>query len=274
MTGPYSFVFFLSTEIMVVSELDLFDAPAQTRQSVGAVDMTQTVPGTLSPSQRGSGARRVFEALRDEILDLSLLPGAPIDEIQLAARFSLSRTPIREALVRLAGEGLVTTLPNRSTVVTAIDFLNLPQFFDALTLMYRVTTRLAARDHRPEDVLGIHAAQAAFSAAVEREDGLAMIATNRDFHLAIARAGKNPYYTALFGKLLDEGRRILRFYYFSFEDRLPRQYNDEHDAIIVAIKERDVEHADALAVVHADQIVTQIRQLIATDRRDHVIFVD
>lgn len=232
--------------------------------------MAKTVRDSPKTGQRGSGARRVYEALRDEILDLSLLPGAPIDEIQLAARFSLSRTPIREALVRLAGEGLVTTLPNRSTVVTAIDFLNLPQFFDALTLMYRVTTRLAARDHRPEDVPNIHSAQAAFSQAVTRQDALAMIATNREFHLAIARAGRNPYYTALFAKLLDEGRRILRFYYYSFEDRLPRQYIEEHDSIITAVEVRDIDRADALAVIHANQIVTQIRQLIAADRRDHV----
>jgi DNA-binding GntR family transcriptional regulator len=64
----------------------------------------------------------------------------------------MSRTPIREALVRLAGEGLVTTLPNRSTVVSKINFLTLHTFFDALTLMFRVTTRLAAEYHTPQDL--------------------------------------------------------------------------------------------------------------------------
>lgn len=78
--------------------------------------------------RRGSGVKLVYDLLRDEILDLVLPPGSPIDEVQLAERFGMSRTPIREALVRLAGEGLVETLPNRSTMVANIDFLNLHRF--------------------------------------------------------------------------------------------------------------------------------------------------
>lgn len=230
--------------------------------------MGQKIPASRPAGQRGSGVRRVYQVLRDEILDLSLPPGSLIDEIQLAERFALSRTPIREALVRLVGEGLVATLPNRSTVVSPIDFMNLPQFFDALTLMYRVTARLAARDHRPQDLPQIHARQEAFTEAVRARDALAMIATNRDFHLSIAKAGRNPYYTALFARLLDEGRRILRFYYRSFDDQLPRPYVEEHQAIIAAIEAQDMDRADALSAAHADQIVTQIRQLITADRRD------
>ncbi len=57
--------------------------------------------------KRGSGVKMVYDLLRDEILDLKLAPGSPIDEVQLADRFKMSRTPIREALVRLAGEGLI-----------------------------------------------------------------------------------------------------------------------------------------------------------------------
>ena len=68
--------------------------------------------------KRGSGAQFVYSILRDEILDLTLLPGSPIDEIRLSERLSMSRTPIREALVRLASEGLVTTLPNRLSPAT------------------------------------------------------------------------------------------------------------------------------------------------------------
>ena len=94
-----------------------------------------------------------------------------------------------------------------------------------------------------------------------------MIATNRDLHAAIAEAGRNPYYISLFSRLLDEGRRILRIYYSSFDDRLPRQYVDEHDDIIAAIEARDVDAADRLISQHADQIVHQIQRMIAEDRR-------
>jgi DNA-binding GntR family transcriptional regulator len=146
--------------------------------------------------------------LRDEILDLKIAPGSPVDEVQLAERFKMSRTPIREALVRLAGEGLIETLPNRSTMVANIDFLNLHTFFDAMTLMYRVTTRLAAQNRRPEDLPRRSAASDRRTIAASRSrrsDALAMIATNAAFHAAIAEAGRNPYFTGLFRRLLDEG---------------------------------------------------------------------
>lgn len=218
--------------------------------------------------KRGEGAKFVYDVLRDEILDLVLPPGHPIDELQLSERFAMSRTPIREALVRLAGEGLVTTLPNRSTIVANIDYPNLPAFFDALTLMYRVTTRLAAEFHTPTDLQAIRARQKVFAEAVQAGDELAMIAHNRDFHAAIAEAARNPYYLSLFARLLDEGRRILRLYYYpSFEARLPHPYVVEHETIIAAIAARDIDLCDRLAKDHADQIVGQIRQMIASDRR-------
>ncbi|RYE78838.1 MAG: GntR family transcriptional regulator, partial [Hyphomicrobiales bacterium] len=179
--------------------------------------------------------------------------------------FAMSRTPIREALVRLAAEGLVTTLPNRSTIVSPIDFVGLPLYFEALTLMYRVTTRTAAIRRRPEHLTAIKAHQAGFADAVGRHDALGMITTNREFHVATAEAGGNPHFTGLFTRLLDEGRRILRLYYSSFDDRLPRQYVDEHEAIIAAIEAGDATLGEQLAAAHAAQIVTQIQGYIARD---------
>lgn len=234
----------------------------------GGKPAKRAAPG--AERKRGSGVQLVYDTLRDEIIDLTLPPGSPIDEIQLSERLAMSRTPIREALVRLAGEGLVTTLPNRSTVVSQIDFLNLPAFFDALTLMYRVTMRLAAEHHEARDLRIIRGHQAAYAEAAERRDVLAMIATNRDFHAAIAQAGRNPYYTGLFCRLLDEGRRILRLYYSSFNDRLPHRYVEEHDEMVAAIAARDVARADRIGRQHADQIVRQIQSYVARDRRQPI----
>jgi len=214
---------------------------------------------------RGHGARTVYDALRQSILDLTLEPGSPLDEITLSEQFNMSRTPIREALVRLVAEGLAKTLPNRNTVVTTIDFERLPVYFEALTLMYRVTTRAAALRHQPEQLVAIRSFEAAYAEAVKRRDALAMIQANRDFHMAIAEAGGNSYFTNLFGRLLDEGRRILRIYYRSFDDKLPRQYVDEHGAMVAAIESRDAELADRLAAAHAAQIVRQIQSYIAQD---------
>lgn len=232
--------------------------------------MADLTESSMPERKRGSGAKVVYELLRNEILELTLPPGSPIDEVQLADRFEMSRTPIREALVRLSGEGLINTLPNRSTIVSNIDFLNLNAFFDALTLMYRVTSRLAAQNHRSEDLVAIRAHQSSFSAAVVAQDALAMIAANREFHAAIAEAGRNPYYTALFKRLLDDGRRIVRLYYQSYDDRLPQEFVEEHEQIVKAIVDRDVEASDRLAKTHADQIVRQIKLFFSRDQRDQI----
>lgn len=218
--------------------------------------------------KRGGGVAHVYETLRNEIIELKLAPGSPIDETELSERFSMSRTPIREALVRLAAEGLITTLTNRTTIVSNIDFVQLGSFFDALTLMYRVTARLAAIHYTEADLTEIRVHQARFEQAVEARDVLGMISTNRDFHVAIAEAGRNKYYTDLFRRLLDDGRRILRLYYRSYDDDLPRQYVAEHEHIVGAMIARDVEESDRLAVAHADQIVRQIRSYISADSRN------
>lgn len=225
-----------------------------------------------APRVRGSGVQTVYEALRKSIVELTLEPGAGLDEVTLAERFRMSRTPVREALVRLASEGLVTQLPNRNTIVAPIDFGRLPVYFEALTLMYRVTTRLAATGRTQVHLVEMRRHQAAYARAVTEGDVPGMIEHNREFHAVIAEAGGNPYFTALFTRLLDEGRRLLRLYYYkSFDDHLPRKYVDEHDAIIAAIEAGDVDLGETLAHQHANQIVRQIQSYIAHDRTSELV---
>lgn len=215
--------------------------------------------------KRGLGAQSIYDRLRRDIIELVLQPGVPLDEINLSNQFQMSRTPVREALVRLAADGLVTSLPNRNTIVSVIDFRQIGGYLDALTLMYRVTTRGAAVHHRPHHLEDIRARQDEFAVAVRNQDALAMIATNREFHIAIAEAADNPYYVGLFCKLLDEGQRILRMYYSSFDDRLPDEYVREHEEMITAIQARDAGRADHLASGHAEQISRHIRGLMSRD---------
>src|SRR4030095_13154476 len=90
---------------------------------------------------REPGWRSVYDTLRTEILALTLAPGQLLDETSLAERFGLSRSPVREALIRLAAEDLVVTLPNRSTIVAPIDLASFPKYVDALDIAQRMTSR-------------------------------------------------------------------------------------------------------------------------------------
>jgi DNA-binding GntR family transcriptional regulator len=211
---------------------------------------------------RGSGAQKIYDALKADILDLTLAPGEQLDEAGLSARFGLSRTPVREALVRLVAEGLASTLPNRNTIVSTVDYSSLPAYLDALTLMYRVTTRAAAIRHTGAELAAIIAAQAEFEDAVQHADALKMIDSNTKFHMAISRAAGNRYYEDLSARLLNEGTRLMRLYYRHFDDKLPRPYGNEHEAILAAITTRNAELADSLARQHATRIVGQLQRLL------------
>lgn len=214
------------------------------------------------PGGRVSVTLRVYEILRREILSLELRPGQRLDEVSLSNRFRCSRTPVREALVKLDSESLVTTLPNGRAMVASIEFGAVPAYFDALTLLQRVTTRLAARFRTESDLVEINRCGAEFQTAQERGNVPDMIETNRDFHIAIANAGRNAYYHAFYARLLDEGRRLLRLYFFTYDDERPPVYSNEHDLIIDAISARDEDLADRLARQHATQVADGIRSYL------------
>jgi len=213
---------------------------------------------------RGEAALRVYQALRREILDLSLPPGASLDEKNIAARYAVSRSPVREALIRLSAEDLVRTLPNKSAIVAPLNLEEFPAYVDALDLMQRVTTRLAAIHRTEDDLDGIKRIHLEFRQARAADDVLAMIELNRDFHKAIAEAGKNRHFTMLYTRLLDEGRRTLRVYFRSLDDTLPDDLAREHDDIIDAIERRDPDLAETLAHQHTEQMAGLLLSYLAT----------
>jgi DNA-binding GntR family transcriptional regulator len=203
---------------------------------------------------KGSGVKVAYETLRDEILSLSLPPGALLDETSLAERFGMSRSPIREALVRLAGDELVVTLANRSTMVAPIDVQSFPRYVEALDIAQRMNTRLAAKLRGKADLKAIAQRQEAFVAAVATGNHLAMSETNKAFHMAIATAGGNPFLAAFYERLLNQGRRILHLHFNYIEKGLDGYLmTDEHDEMLEAIERQDVERADALAHAHTRQ---------------------
>ena len=166
----------------------------------------------------------------------------------------MSRSPIREALIRLAGEDLVVTGSNRSTNVAPIDVLNFPKYVDALDLAQRMNTRLAAELRTEADLKRIAARQAEFVEAVRTGNHLLMSEANKEFHMAIAAAGRNPDMAAFYERLLNQGRRILHLH-FDYIERGNDGYllTDEHNEMLKAIEARDVERADALAHAHTRQ---------------------
>jgi DNA-binding GntR family transcriptional regulator len=107
---------------------------------------------TRAKRTRGTGASYVYESLNALILDLELKQGTLLDETLVSRQLSVSRSPVREALIRLSAEGLVQTLGNRTSIVAPFDIGALPAYFDAMPLLYRVSTRLAAINATPAQI--------------------------------------------------------------------------------------------------------------------------
>ena len=203
---------------------------------------------------KGRGAKFVYEELRREILTLELKPGVPLDETSLSQRFAMSRSPIREALVRLSADGLVETLSNRSALVAPINLGDFPRYVEALDFLQRINTRLAAKFRTTTDLNQMMESAKAFDRACAENDFLKMSATNRDFHMSVAEAGKNSYLAKSYSQLLDEGRRILHTHFdFIQSSTADRLLTAEHTDIIEAIRQQDVIEADRLAHEHTRQ---------------------
>ncbi|MAS93382.1 MAG: GntR family transcriptional regulator [Verrucomicrobiales bacterium] len=212
---------------------------------------------------RGKGARFVYEELKREILTLELEPGTPLDETTISHRFAMSRSPVREALVRLSADGLVEMLSNRSTLVAPIDLVGFPRYVEALDYLQRINTRLAARNRTEAEIDAMIAEAKAFDEACRRNDYLAMSATNRDFHMSVAAAGKNVYLARAYERLLDEGRRMLHMHFdFIHTSDSDRLLSSDHYDIIEAIRLRDASEADRLAHEHTRQFHSRFMEFL------------
>lgn len=227
----------------------------------------KSAPDTAPPRETGSA--RVYAQLRADILQVKIAPGSPLDETSLSERFGLSRSPVREALVRLSSEGLVQILPSRAIVVAPIDFTTVPQFLDALDLLQRVTTRSAAHFRTEADLVDIRNAQAEYirrtRESLETGNSLPTIEANYNFHMAIARAGRNSYFTAFYQRILNEGRRILHFHlsYMKLDPNVTAEKLAEpHSEMIAAIEAMNADEAERIAHEHAVQFKGHFMQFL------------
>jgi len=213
---------------------------------------------------KGYSSIIIYEILRDEILSLDLAPCQPIDDASLAKRFNVSRSPVRDAMVRLVSESLLQTLPNKGTIVSPLRLEDFSKYIDALDIVQRTVSRLAAKFRNNENLELINKEQAIFASSVEANDILGMIQSNRDFHIAIAKAGNNRYFEKIYRELLDDGRRSLRIYFNSFDSHLPKNLISDHQLMIDAIKFQNLDLAEELAHEHTLQMQQQFLNYLGT----------
>ncbi|WP_145322984.1 MULTISPECIES: GntR family transcriptional regulator [unclassified Rhizobium] len=196
----------------------------------------------------GTTVEQMVRALADMIVTGSLLPGEKLDEITLAARFEVSRTPVREALRELGAMGLVGREPNRSAVVTNVSGAYLHSMFEAMAELEAICARLSAERMTIDERRALerqHRASARLVRAGAEED---YATYNVEFHNQLYRGAHNDHIL----ELVTQTRARLapfRRAQFRLPGRLAKSF-DEHDIIVTAIMRADAQAARQAAYSH------------------------
>lgn len=205
--------------------------------------------------------RDIREALEFEIATAALPAGGRLDEAGLAARFGVSRTPVREAINQLVSAGLIEQIPNRGAFVREVGLAELVEMFEVMAELEGMAGRLAARRADALALGRLEAALAACRSAAATGDADSYYYENERFHGAIYAACGNAFLAA-------EARRLQRRLaaYRRLQLRVPRrvlQSLAEHERIVAAIRAGDGDLAEANLKAHVTVQGERFADLVA-----------
>lgn len=201
---------------------------------------------------------RVYAALRDRLVTLEIPPGAPIDEDALTKELGVGRTPFREAVRRLALEGLVLVYPRRGTFASTINITNLSDITDVRIVL---ESHAAGRAATLADEMDLAEARA-LVAELDTVDAsqLPMMELDARIHRFVHRCCRNPYLAQDLERYLNMS---LRIWHLTF-DRLPRLADRmrDHRDLLEAISRGDAEMASKIAGDHVTAFAEEMRAVL------------
>ena len=201
-----------------------------------------------------------YEAIKHRIITCAFRPGEYINELQLSALLKIGRTPVHQALDRLMMEGMVEVIPRKGVIVKPVSLNEVLHISEVRIINEPYGARLAAERADDADI-------AELADIVKRSEHWAslrnvesMMLLDRDFHLLIARAARN----SVLGELLRSlHERSLRFWFISLN--APTHYQNvqqEHTAILSAIRRRDPAGAEAAMRGHIESFRANVSQFL------------
>lgn len=193
----------------------------------------------------------IYDALRAEVLACRLLPGQEIREQDLASQFGVSRSPVREALLRLAREGLVTVTPRQGYRVNPISVSDARDLFGFRMVVEPACAKVAA-------MTASDASLDALDRFRRFRGGDDFIEYNRNFHRAVAEASGNARMAAVVRELIEQADRMVRISVGNMRGRDTGRLVQEHAEIIDALQERDGRVAARLCRAHIEEACKRI----------------
>jgi DNA-binding GntR family transcriptional regulator len=204
-------------------------------------------------------ADRAYAALRDRIVSLRIAPGAPINEDALGRELDMGRTPVREAIKRLALENLVSVFPRRGTFASEINITDLAHISDVRQQLEGHAAYRAAQRLTPSGRQELEALLARIDAPGEasRDE---LMELDAEIHRFVHRRTANPYLEETLARYFNLSLRI----WYLVLDRLPQltERVREHRALLEAIRDGDAERARAIAADHVGTFATEIRSVL------------
>ena len=194
------------------------------------------------------------------IIRLELAPGDVVREAELQATLGIGRTPIREALQRLARDHFVTVIPRRGMFVSSIDVDELSMLYETRSIMEPYAARLATRRGTTAD----WAEMAAVLAATAEPDRTSaeLIELDRRCHEIIWRAAGNRFLTATLDTLYAQSDRLWHMYLADVADM--GEAVDEHAAIHDALVGGDADRVAELVEAHVNSFDAQVRAAVVS----------
>ncbi len=202
-------------------------------------------------------AEQAYQSIRKEILSTALLPGQQIVQNQLAEKYGLGMTPVRDALQRLAHEGLVQAIPRSGYTVSHITFSDVRELFELRGILETAAVRLAVARATDAQLREL-ADKANFSYVYsDRDDYSRFLARNQEFHCAVAQLGGNRRLTEQLERVLDG---LTRVFHFGLDLRdSAEEMRSEHVDLVEALLRRD---ADAAVEITSSQISRSIQRVM------------
>jgi len=212
----------------------------------------RTAPADAGSESGDPGHPRLATSLADRIAEGIAVgaypPGTRLDEVELADRFQVSRTPVREALFQLGAAGLVTLRPRRGAVVPHVNAKRMFEMFEVMAELEALCARLAARRSTPDEWLELRARHQDCVAAVEGNDPDAYYLSNEVFHQTLYRLSHSAF---LCEQALALSRRLrpYRRLQLRVRSRIATSFA-EHQGLVDAICSGDEELAASRSRAH------------------------
>jgi DNA-binding GntR family transcriptional regulator len=206
-------------------------------------------------------ADRAYAELRDRIVTLAIAPGAPINEDALGRDLEMGRTPVREAIKRLALERLVTVFPRRGTFASEINITDLAAISDVRVQLEGHAARRAAERLTPLQREELDALIAAIDASEAGDsDPDALMRLDASIHRFVYACAGNAYLQETLERYLNLSLRI----WYLVLDRLPHLFDrvHEHRELLLAIRAGEAERAAAIAGEHVATFESEIRGVL------------